>query len=96
MGTITTLHTKMTEVLAGSADDAAKLDDGNAAAGRRLRKALQDLKKLAQETRKTSIEVGKAGGSASTPSTCGDGRPASECCGGGDGVSSGGITSLGS
>ena len=84
--TITEFHSKMTEVLAGCADDAAKLDSGNVAAGRRLRKALQELKKLAQETRKTSIDVGKSGGSTasgSAPSTCGEGKPASECCGGG-------------
>jgi len=88
--TITELHRKMTEILSGSADDAAKLDSGNAAAGRRLRKALQELKKLAQETRKISIEVGKAGNSTpSAPATCGEGRASSECCGGG-------VTSLGS
>ena len=83
MSTITDLHGKMTEVLAGCADDAAKLDSGNAAAGRRLRKAMQELKKLAQEMRKTSIDVGKAGGSAAAaPSTCGEGKASSECCGG--------------
>jgi len=87
--TITEFHRKMTEILSGSADDAAKLDNGNLSAGRRLRKALQELKKLAQETRKTSIEVGKAGGSTpSAPATCGEGKSSSECCGGG-------VTSLG-
>lgn len=80
MGTITDLHGRMTEVLAACADDAAKLDDGNRAAGRRLRKALKELKDLAQHTRKTSIDVGKVSGSA--PSACGEGRPPSECCGG--------------
>lgn len=87
--TITELHGKMAEVLAGCADDAVKLDNGNAAAGVRLRKALQELKKLMQETRKTSIDVGKSGKSGgstpapgSAPPTCGEGRPASECCGG--------------
>jgi len=78
---ITDLHKKMTEVLANSADDAGKVDDGNAAAGRRFRKALKELKDLTAQTRKTSIEVGKAGGAA--PSTCGEGKPMSECCGGG-------------
>lgn len=72
---ITNLHGRMTEVLAGCAEDAAKLDEGNAAAGRRLRKALKELKDLAQETRRTSIDVGKAGGSASVsaPTACCDG-----------------------
>ncbi len=88
---ITELHRKMTEILASSADDAAKLDNGNAAAGRRLRKALKELKDLTAQTRKTSIEVGKAGGSAPTPSVCGEGKSAAECCGGGPGV-----TTLGS
>ncbi len=88
MNAITDLHSRMTEVLAGCAQDAAKLDGGNAAAGRRLRKALQELKILAQETRKTSIEAGKAGGSisGSAPTTCDGTR--SEC--GGGGISSGG------
>lgn len=89
MSTITDLHRKMTEVLAGSADDAAKLDSGNAAAGRRLRKALKELKDLTAETRKTSIVVGKAGGNTASTPSCGEGKPASECCGGGANVSLG-------
>ena len=43
---------KLKEVVSGIEADAAKFHDGgNAAAGTRLRKAMQDLKVLAQEIR---------------------------------------------
>ena len=43
---------KLKEVIAGIEADAAKFyDGGNAAAGTRVRKAMQDLKVLAQEIR---------------------------------------------
>jgi hypothetical protein len=43
---------KVQEVIASAEADAAKFyDGGNAAAGTRLRKAMQDLKVLAQEIR---------------------------------------------
>ena len=57
--TITELHRRMAEVLDGCEGDAAKAETGNAAAGRRYRKALQVLKRTAQEARKASLAKGE-------------------------------------
>lgn len=39
------------------ADDVAKAEGGNKAAGTRVRKAMQDIKNVAQEVRKKILEV---------------------------------------
>lgn len=39
------------------ADDVAKAEGGNKAAGTRVRKAMQDIKSAAQEVRKKILEV---------------------------------------
>jgi hypothetical protein len=39
------------------ADDVAKAEGGNKAAGTRVRKAMQDIKNAAQEVRKKILEV---------------------------------------
>ncbi|MBI4582030.1 MAG: histone H1 [Planctomycetes bacterium] len=40
-----------------AADDVAKAEGGNKAAGTRVRKAMQDIKAAAQEVRKKILEV---------------------------------------
>jgi hypothetical protein len=47
---------KLKEIIEGCANDIAKFDGGNKAAGTRIRKAMQDLKKQAQEVRKAVLD----------------------------------------
>ena len=48
---------QLIEAVASAQADEAKFEKGNAAAGTRLRKKMQDIKKLAQEIREEVSEV---------------------------------------
>ena len=45
------------ETVMSAQEDAAKFEKGNSAAGTRLRKKMQDIKKLAQEVRENVSDV---------------------------------------
>lgn len=45
------------EVVMSAQDDAEKFEKGNSAAGTRLRKKMQDIKKLAQEVRENVSDI---------------------------------------
>jgi len=47
---------KLKEIIAAAEDDVIKFEAGNNAAGTRVRKAMQDIKVLAQEIRKEVTE----------------------------------------
>lgn len=51
---------EMIVMLEDSVVDAAKFDDGNKAAGTRLRKAMQEIKLAAQNVRETVSEIRNA------------------------------------
>lgn len=54
------LITQLEEVLAAAREDAAKFDEkGNKAAGTRVRKAMQEVKTLAQDVRVAVSEANK-------------------------------------
>ena len=46
------------QLVEAAAEDVAKAEVGNKAAGTRVRKAMQDIKSAAQEVRKKILEVG--------------------------------------
>ena len=50
-------YDKLKELVDAAADDIAKAEGGNKAAGIRVRKAMQDIKSMAQEVRKKILEV---------------------------------------
>jgi len=57
------------QLVEAAADDVAKAEGGNKAAGTRVRKMMQDIKNAAQEVRKKVLEVRSAetSGSADNP-----------------------------
>lgn len=48
---------ELVETVMSAKEDAAKFEKGNSAAGTRLRKKMQDIKKLAQEVRENVSDV---------------------------------------
>jgi hypothetical protein len=50
-------YDKLKELVDSAADDIAKAEGGNKAAGTRVRKIMQDIKSAAQEVRKKILEV---------------------------------------
>lgn len=50
-------YEKLKQLVEACAEDVAKAEGGNKAAGTRVRKAMQDIKNAAQEVRKTILEV---------------------------------------
>lgn len=50
-------YERLKELVEAAADDVAKAEGGNKAAGTRVRKAMQDVKEAAQEVRKKILEV---------------------------------------
>jgi hypothetical protein len=50
-------YDKLKELVESAADDIAKAEGGNKAAGTRVRKIMQDIKSAAQEVRKKILEV---------------------------------------
>jgi predicted nucleic acid-binding Zn-ribbon protein len=54
-------YEKLKRLVESAADDVAKAQGGNKAAGTRVRKAMQDIKSTAQEVRKKILEVRSAG-----------------------------------
>ncbi len=50
-------YDKLKEMVESAAEDIAKAEGGNKAAGIRVRKAMQDIKAIAQEVRKKILEV---------------------------------------
>lgn len=54
------------QLVEAAAEDVAKAEGGNKAAGTRVRKSMQDIKNAAQEVRKKILEVRSAEGSGST------------------------------
>lgn len=53
---------KLLSILDGARDDVEKAEGGNKAATSRVRKAMQDLKAVAQDVRKEMLELRDAGG----------------------------------
>ncbi len=49
-------YERLKEMVEAAADDVAKAEGGNKAAGTRVRKAMQDIKSAAQEVRKKILE----------------------------------------
>lgn len=50
-------YERLKELVEAAADDVAKAEGGNKAAGTRVRKAMQDIKAVAQDVRKKILEV---------------------------------------
>lgn len=50
-------YEKLRKLVEDAAEDVAKAEGGNKAAGTRVRKAMQDIKAAAQEVRKKILEV---------------------------------------
>jgi len=50
-------YEKLKRLVEQAADDVAKAEGGNKAAGTRVRKAMQDIKTAAQDVRKKILEV---------------------------------------
>jgi hypothetical protein len=50
-------YDRLKELVESAADDIAKAEGGNKAAGTRVRKIMQDIKAAAQEVRKKILEV---------------------------------------
>jgi len=53
-------YERLKKLVEQSAEDVAKAEGGNTAAGTRVRKAMQDIKAAAQEVRKKVLEVRSA------------------------------------
>jgi hypothetical protein len=53
-------YERLKQLVDAAADDVAKAEGGNKAAGTRVRKAMQDIKNTAQEVRKKILEVRSA------------------------------------
>ena len=64
-------YEQLKQLVMEAADDVAKAEGGNKAAGTRVRKKMQDIKSAAQEVRKKILEGRGAdeGAAPSTPST---------------------------
>lgn len=54
-------YESLKQLVESCADDVAKAEGGNKAAGTRVRKAMQDIKNAAQTVRKTILEVRSTG-----------------------------------
>ena len=52
-------YDRLVKLVESAADDIAKAEGGNKAAGTRVRKAMQDIKNIAQEVRKDILEARK-------------------------------------
>ncbi|MHA2279742.1 MAG: histone H1 [Promethearchaeota archaeon] len=52
-----TEYDKLKELIDGCSGDVAKADKGNRSAGTRVRKAMQDIKKQAQEVREAILKL---------------------------------------
>ncbi len=50
-------YERLKQLVDSAADDVAKAEGGNKAAGTRVRKIMQDIKSAAQEVRKKILEV---------------------------------------
>jgi hypothetical protein len=50
-------YDRLRELVESAAEDVAKAEGGNKAAGTRVRKAMQDIKNCAQDVRKKILEV---------------------------------------
>jgi len=50
-------YERLKELVEAAAEDLAKAEGGNKAAGTRVRKAMQDIKAAAQDVRKKILEV---------------------------------------
>ncbi len=50
-------YERLKQLVESCADDVAKAEGGNKAAGTRVRKIMQDIKNAAQEVRKTILQV---------------------------------------
>ncbi|HSW47016.1 MAG TPA: histone H1 [Phycisphaerae bacterium] len=50
-------YERLRQLVAEAADDVAKAEGGNKAAGTRVRKQMQDIKAASQEVRKKILEV---------------------------------------
>jgi hypothetical protein len=53
-------YERLKQLVDAAADDVAKAQGGNKAAGTRVRKTMQDIKNTAQEVRKKILEVRSA------------------------------------
>ena len=53
-------YATLTRLVEAAADDVAKAEGGNKAAGTRVRKLMQDIKNAAQDVRKKILEVRSA------------------------------------
>ncbi len=51
------MYERLKQLVEACADDVAKAEGGNKAAGTRVRKSMQDIKNAAQEVRKVILEV---------------------------------------
>lgn len=54
-------YERLKRLVEQAAEDVAKAEGGNKAAGTRVRKAMQDIKEAAQDVRKKILEVRSAG-----------------------------------
>lgn len=54
-------YEKLRQLVEQAAEDIAKAEGGNKAAGTRVRKAMQDIKATAQDVRKKILEVRSSG-----------------------------------
>lgn len=50
-------YEKLKQLVEAAADDIAKAEGGNKAAGTRVRKQMQDIKQMAQEVRAKILEI---------------------------------------
>ncbi|MCK6455630.1 MAG: histone H1 [Phycisphaerae bacterium] len=64
-------YEQLRQLVESCADDVAKAEGGNKAAGTRVRKTMQDIKNAAQEVRKRILEVR----STDTPAVRSDSSP---------------------
>jgi len=55
---------RLLQTLEATKDDVAKAEQGNKAACARVRKAMQDVKNIAQDIRKEMLELRDAGGAS--------------------------------
>lgn len=66
---------KLVQTVEATRDDVQKAAAGNKAACARVRKAMQDVKNLAQEIRKEMLEVRDAGGTSAPAKPAAPGAP---------------------
>lgn len=60
--TLMQAYDQLRQLVESCAEDIAKAEGGNKAAGTRVRKAMQDIKNAAQDLRKAILEVRSADG----------------------------------